>query len=158
MADFLNCDVLHPSPADVERAVAAAGTNLATDVVETAQKRRRSFSRSASSGELAERFQPAPAFGLELVRARQVCGGPLWCVAAGGRGLAACGGADGVVPRGVEILPGRARLSARPGTRIRPRTRRRRGVPRGSSEDASPGAARTVPRTRVAGPGRRART
>lgn len=98
-------DVLHPSPDDVEAAVRAAGTNTGEEVLEAAQRKKMSFVRRQLAPEasrrvdaaLAEEFIGAPGWRMDVVQARQVCGGPLWCVAAGCKGLVACGGSDGVV-------------------------------------------------------------
>ena len=98
-------DVLHPSPDDVEAAVRAAGTNTGEEVLEAARRKKMSFVRRQLAPEasrrvdaaLSEEFIGAPGWRVEIVQARQVCGGPLWCVSSGGKGLVACGGSDGVV-------------------------------------------------------------
>ena len=98
-------DVLHPSPDDVEAAVRAAGTNTGEEVLEAARRKKMSFVRRQLAPEasrrvdaaLSEEFIGAPGWRVEVVQARQVCGGPLWCVSSGGKGLVACGGSDGVV-------------------------------------------------------------
>ena len=88
-------DVLHPSPDDVEAAVRAAGTNTGEEVLEAARRKKMSFVRRQLAPEasrrvdaaLSEEFIGAPGWRVEVVQARQVCGGPLWCVSSGGKGL-----------------------------------------------------------------------
>ena len=70
----------------------AAGTNTGEEVLEAARRKKMSFVRrqlapeaSRESTPLSEEFI-GPRAGVEVVQARQVCGGPLWCVSSGGKG------------------------------------------------------------------------
>ena len=98
-------DALHPSPSDVELAVASHGPGSAAAVIEDEKRKRSTWRKSLSpggsatkgSGAVEESFVGAPQFHSEIVQAKQVCEGPLWAVSVSPRGLVACGGSDGLV-------------------------------------------------------------
>ena len=98
-------DVLHPSPGRCRGGRASGGHEHGRRSFRSSETEEDEFRAEAIAPEasrrvdaaLSEEFIGAPGWRVEVVQARQVCGGPLWCVSSGGKGLVACGGSDGVV-------------------------------------------------------------